>query len=545
MEIYQVNAFSFRYPNAQKDALQNIQFSVSQNDFVLLYGDSGSGKTTLLRALKKELLQKGQTAGEILYCDTPIERVEDTVSVSQIGYTAQNPDVQNVAQYVKHELAFLLRNLSYSEDEIALRVAQTVSFFGTKELYRREIATLSGGEKQLVHLESQFTAEPKVLLLDEPLAQLDPFSAERFMQAIAKIKRETSVTILIASHEILPLLPYVTKVLHLKNGEGTFYTSLDAFLKAEKNASLYSKVLSKLEIETQKEPKTLGECQALLRPYLSKLSLQTVPKKLPSSKPILECQHVFFRYAKNGEDILEDMCFSLYKGEIFSIVGANGAGKSTILKVLSKREKQYMGKIKGQKQMKIAYVPQNPQAVFAFETVLEILEAAYKAPDVKTVYKQFQSKEPSKSMEISAEVLEMAKALSIEHTLYQNPFDLSGGEQQRVALAKALLEEPDILLLDECTKGLDAQKKENLYPILQRIKEEGKSILLVTHDLDFAAAVSDRTALLFDGKLLGTSAARDFFTENGMYTSLIAELFLEVPKEKRPISFEEVGYENA
>ena len=546
MEIYTAKHVTFSYPNAKKPALQDVSFSVMEQDFVLLYGASGSGKTTLLRALKKELRPKGQYTGTLLYKGKPIEALEDRISASQIGYTAQNPDTQTVAAYVRHELAFLLRNLSYSEAEIALRVAQTVSFFGTAELYGRQMDTLSGGEKQLTQLESVFAAQPSVLLLDEPLSQLDPFSEERFLEALRKIKAETSVTILVSSHKLTPFLPLADKVLQLDSGKSSCMQSVDDFLQANPNASLFQQTLQRLgALENDVYPKTVAACRRAVKPYLAPLENRTIDAKTPDTgATCLTCTHAFFRYAKHERDVLEDISLELKRGEIFVVLGANGAGKSTFLQLLSGQYTPYSGKVKRKKGTKVAYVPQNPQAVFAYDSVLEILEAAYAPPTAKTIYRHLQTETPAESIPMHAPVQKMAERLGLCDVLYRNPFDLSGGEQQRVALACALLENPDVFLLDEITKGLETAQKAEIKTLLETVKAEGKAILLVTHDLDFAAEIADKVALLFDGKLLGTAPARPFFTGNRSYTSTVSKIFGALPVKSRPITLREVSHEN-
>lgn len=543
MEVYTAKNLSFTYKGTEKKALKNLNFSLEEGDFLLLFGASGSGKTTLLRLLKKELMPNGKTEGELLYKGKAVSTLSDDVSVREIGYTAQNPDTQSVSEYVKNELEFLLRNLSCGEDEIALRVAETVSFFGTQKLYHEKIETLSGGEKQTVNLESVFVSAPRVLLLDEPLSQLDPFSAERFLAALRKIKEELSVTVILSEHNIEPLLPLANKVFYLEEGEGDFLQSMDAFLHAHPEAAITAQIPKLLGIPPEiTVPKTVSECRMLLHENdKSQKRFAEYKKEDETQKEIcLSFKNVSFRYEKEGEDILSDLDFRLVRGEIFTIVGANGAGKSTLLKLISQQLKPYAGKIKKAKEIRIASVPQNPQAVFSFDSVLEVLEAVQNPPTLKEVYLRFKEKEPAKAMAPSADTLEIAERLGITDTLYQNPFDLSGGQQQRVAIARALLQKPDILLFDEATKGLEKARKQELLHLLCELKAEGMAILCVTHDLDFAAESADRVALLFDGKLLGTRRKHDFFTENSVYTSTVAKIFLDVPKDERPVSMEEV-----
>ena len=211
MEVYRAKDLNFTYAGCEKPALQHIDFSVNEGDFVLLFGASGSGKTTLLRLLKQEIAPAGHLSGELTYLGASVRDVPYKTSVAEIGYTAQNPDTQQVSEFVCNELRFLLENLVVSEAEINLRVAETVTFFGTEDLYSRRISTLSGGEKQIVNLQAVFVSNPRVLLLDEPLSQLDPFSCGRFVELLGRISRELGVTVFVAEHNIQPILPLVTK----------------------------------------------------------------------------------------------------------------------------------------------------------------------------------------------------------------------------------------------------------------------------------------------------------------------------------------------
>ncbi|MGN0563088.1 MAG: ABC transporter ATP-binding protein [Candidatus Fimenecus sp.] len=541
MEVFTAKDLTFTYAGAQAPTLHNISFSVHENAFVLLYGASGSGKTTLLRLLKSELTPKGNRQGELLYREKTLSDLPQDISVREIAYTAQNPDTQQVSDYVKNELAFLPENLGLPSAEIQLKIAETVGFFGISDLYTRKIQTLSGGEKQLVNLAAACVGTPRVLLLDEPFAMLDAVGAERLLRATVRLHQSLGVTVLVTEHNIQPLLPYLTGVLVLENGHLDEYRCVDAFLRAYPSAAPSVFVPQRFGVldETESRPKTEAQARAVLQTAVPHLSLPVKTPVTAPEKPILELKNAAFRYTREGKDVLSDLSFSLGRGEVFAVIGANGAGKTTLLRLLSGECKPYSGKCKVASDLKIAAVPQNPQACFAFETVTEVLNAASVPPTPKALFHLLNDAPSAVPTPLPA-VREMAETLGITDTLSKNPFDLSVGQQQRVAFAAALLKNPDVLLLDEPTKGLDAQSKDALLPLLAAWKKTGKAVLLVTHDLDFAAACADRCALLFDGRFVFSGESHTFFTHGDLYTSTVARMFSYLPKNERPISLSEV-----
>ena len=537
MEVYRAKDLKFAYAGAEAPALHNINFSVDEGEFVLLYGASGSGKTTLLRLLKQEIAPAGHLSGELSYMGAPLRELPYEQSVAEIGYTAQNPDTQQVSEFVCNELRFLLENLGVSEQKISLRVAETVTFFGIEDLFSRRI---SGGEKQIVNLQAVFVSNPRVLLLDEPLSQLDPFSCGRFVELLGRISRELGVTVLVAEHNIQPVLPLVTKVLHLENGACTVFDSADRFLTAFPSASPVTAIPAALGLSVSTPvPKTVPACRNLLK-TLSKLPVPAAHAALPKQETALRLSDVCFRYDRDQKDVLSGVSLDLRRGEIFSVVGANGSGKTTLLKVLSGVCKPYSGKRKAADALRVASVPQNPQTCFSFDTVLEVLQSAAQPPSPKALFHALNSAVPAENMQPLDSVKAVAQRLGLSDVLLANPFDLSSGQQQRVAIARALLQSPDVLLFDEATKGLDDARKQTLAVLLEELKVQGKAVLLVTHDLDFAAEVSDCCALLFDGKLALTADNRAFFTQSTVYTSTVARAFSFVSAETRPVSMREV-----
>lgn len=538
MEILSAKDLTFTYAGESIPVLQSVSFSAQTGDFVLLYGASGSGKTTLLRLLKPEIAPKGTRAGVLYFCGNPIENLPYAQSVKEIGFTAQNPDTQQVSEYVRNELRFLPENLGLSEADIRLKVAETVSFFGAQDLYSRKIQTLSGGEKQLVNLMAAFVCSPRLLLLDEPFSMLDPFSGERFLRALLKLHTDLGVTVLLTEHNIQPILPYLTKVLVLTRGMCKSYAGADDFLRDCPTAapSVWVPTAAGVPIP-ENVPKTLGQCRSLLRAH--KISLP-LPEQTdaPRGEPLITLRRASFRYEKGGEDILRAVDFTLCRGDSFAVVGANGAGKTTFLKLLSGGLVPYSGKVQRAELLSCAVVPQNPQTCFAFDTVGEILNAAAVPPTAKTLFKLLNG--TPNPAPVNAKVREIAEMLGLLAFLSRNPFDLSAGQQQRAAIAVALLKDPDVLLFDEPTKGLDPVCKQALCDLLCDLRAAGKAILFVTHDLDFAAEAADRCALLFDGELVLQAARRTFFTSGTVYTSSTAQVFRDTEVSRRPVSLSEV-----
>lgn len=540
MEILTAKDLTFTYAGENASVLRQVSFALPENAFALLYGASGSGKTTLLRLCKPELTPKGECKGEILYNNEPLSELPRVQSVCEIAYTAQNPDTQQVSDYVKNELAFLPENLGLPQSEIRLKIAETVGFFGISDLYNRRIQTLSGGEKQLVNLASACVGTPRVLLLDEPFAMLDAVGTERFLRALVRLHDVLGVTVLLTEHNIQPILPYLTHILVLENGACRTFTGTDAFLRAYPSAALSVAVPQALGLSVADcPPKTEAQACALLQSAAPQLPLPRNAPEKSDETVLLTLKNASFRYTRDAKDILTELSLSLYKGEIFAALGANGAGKTTLLRVLSGEYKPYSGKYRVLSDVKIAAVPQNPQTCFAFETVAEVLNAAAEPPTPKALLHAWNGAVNTAPAPLP-KVRSIAEFLQISDVLFQNPFDLSAGQQQRVAIAASLLQNPDILLLDEPTKGLDAPCKSSLLSLLADLKSAGKTVLLVTHDLDFAAECADRCALLFDGRFAFEGTAREFFTHGDLYTSAVARMFSYMSKDARPISFSEV-----
>lgn len=538
MEILRVDGLKFSYPNQLKKALNNINFSIDEGDFVLICGESGCGKSTLLRHLKPELSPHGQVSGDIYYYSQKINDYSSKQIASEIGYVLQNPDSQIVTDKVWHELAFGLENMGLDTQSIRLRVAEMASFFGIQGWFRKNVNDLSGGQKQLLNLASIMAMQPKILILDEPTSQLDPIAAKDFIDTLVRINKELSTTIIMTEHNLEDIYSVCDKVIVMEDGKvicnDTNYKVAD-ILSGDKNHKMFKSLPTPSKIYNQlngylecasKSPLTVKDCRQWLNDSMDEVTItklddtETEINIYEKDREIaIELKDVYFQYNKISEPTIRDLSFKVYKGEIYSILGGNGTGKSTTLSLVARQRKPQRGKIfinniemkkynnKSLYENNLALLPQNPQSLFVFETVREDLEEVLILQNKDREY-------------IDKEVKRVSKLLDIEHLLEHHPYDLSGGELQRAGMAKVMLLNPKIILLDEPTKGLDAYCKEEIGKMLMKLRDMGVTIVVVSHDIEFSARYSDRCAMFFDGSIVSEGTPKEFFLGNNFYTTV-------------------------
>ena len=546
MALLRFDKVSFAYPDAKMRALDQVSFSMEEGEYIVVCGESGFGKTTLLRQAKPELTPAGARDGSVYYMDQSLAEVPGQVSAMEIGYVQQNPDNQIVTDYVWHELAFGLENMALPTSTIQRKVSEMASFFGMEEWFRKKTSELSGGQKQMLNLASIMAMNPKLLILDEPTSMLDPLAARNLLDTIARINRELGVAVLLCEHRLEDVFQRADRVLLMKQGSilaDDTPENLTFALQRDPTASrIYlglpgaARIFGELQKEgicpaDKKLPLSIRDARRILK-ELNLPFEETAPthQKTDSvrdkgEKPVLEGKELWFRYEAKGKDVLRGLSLSVRRGELLSLLGGNGAGKSTLLRVLCGLKKPLRGNVKMEKGMRLAMLPQSPQALFTYDSVWEdLLDAAKQGRGARFVDKV------QGNAEASAErAREAAAKLELTDKLTSHPFDLSGGELQRAAIGKLLLQDADILLLDEPTKGLDAYLKQELAGILKKLTAEGITILMVTHDLEFAASYADRCALLFDGRITSEEEPHVFFSGNRFYTTtagLISEGYL-------------------
>lgn len=527
MDTFEIQGLTFTYPGQSEKALDRIDLTVRQGDFLVLLGPSGGGKTTLLRNLKQALAPHGRREGQVIFEGLPLDSLSFRDASAKIGFVMQDPDNQLVTDKVWHELAFGLESLGYDTPVIRRRVAEMASFFGIEDWFYRDAASLSGGQKQLLNLASVMVMQPKVLLLDEPTAQLDPIAAADFLEAVAKINRELGVTVILTEHRLEEALPLALRAAVLEGGriiaDGT-PAEVGELLLAQGHG-MFSAMPTPMRVWASVKsalpcPVTVREGRRWLSAYLE--SRSPVPPAVPtandfaSNASVLTSDDVWFRYEKAGPYILKGLSLSLHQGELYALLGVNGAGKSTCLRVLSGLDKPNRGEVS--RSCKVALLPQNPKALFKKKTVREDLMDAF-------------SDTSAKEANMLEKLNDFTHLCFLDGLLDRHPYDLSGGEQQRAALCKILMCDPDILLLDEPTKGMDAKFKQTFAEILCSLKNRSKAILLVSHDIEFCALCADTCGLLFDGALVTSGSPQEFFAGNSFYTTAASRMSRDILPE--------------
>ena len=514
MENYQFRNVTFTYPEQEKPALSDLNFTVSSGEFVIICGPSGCGKSTLLRHLKTTLTPHGKRSGDILYHGTPLADVPFRTQSQEIGFVLQSPENQVVTDKVWHELAFGLESLGYDNSVIRRRVAEIAAFFGIEGWFYKNVSDLSGGQKQLLSLASIMAMQPSVLVLDEPTAQLDPIAAADFLALLGKINRELGLTVILTEHRLEEAFPYATRVMVMDRGKVVCDDAPETvgIKLRDKGNGMFLAMPTAMRVwagvKTQLPcPVTVRDGSRFLTEFSAGDTLQPIPEEVERNYPdgvVLEADDLWFRYEKDAPDVVKGLSLQLKKGQFYALLGGNGAGKTTSLKILAGLRKAYRGEVKACG--RIVLLPQNPQTLFVKRTVRE---------DLQDVVRHNQKDRESRDQMITW----VSNICDLRELLDRHPYDLSGGEQQRAALAKVLLMQPDILLLDEPTKGLDAEFKVAFAGILRKLTCQGVTILMVSHDVSFCAEYAHRCGLFFDGSVVAEGTPREFFSGNSFYTT--------------------------
>ena len=554
MEAIRFDGLTFTYPLNEVPVIQDFSFSVDESEFLLVCGKSGCGKTSLLRQIKKNLIPYGERIGDVLYYGTSVEELDDRRNAAEIGFVQQNPDNQIVTDKVWHELAFGLESLGLDNQSIRRRVAEMASYFDIQEWFRKDVSALSGGQKQLLNLASIMVMQPKLLVLDEPTSQLDPIAASEFLQTIRRINRDLGVTIILSEHRLEEVFPMADRVLVMDEGRLLACDEpgkIGQTLAEQKHPMFYglpavTKIYHGAKATEGMSPLTVREGRLWIKEIAREKSLdkETAEKiwhevregekakdgtsdrneSVDAAEPVIRIKDAWYRYSRGGSDILRDLSLEVRRGEIYALLGGNGVGKSTSLKAILGIIEPQRGKV--ETKGKLAMLPQNPQALFSEITVEDDLLEALHGSD-KTDEEKVKA------------VSDMLKLLEIDHLRKLHPYDISGGEQQRLALGKVLLLEPEVLLLDEPTKGLDPFFKLTLAEIMKELTSRGMTIMMVSHDIEFCAQHTDRCAMFFDGNVVSEGGPREFFAGNSFYTTTANRMAREFLPEA--VTWEEVA----
>lgn len=562
--IFDIDKFSFAYPDGNDesgrtylpDALRDTELHVRQGEFVVILGKSGCGKTTLLRQLKPSVTPVGKKKGQIIFDGKDICSLDDRMAASQIGFVWQDVNAQLVTDKVWHELAFGLESLGYDNGYVRRRVAEMGSFFGLGDIFHRKVMELSGGQKQLVNLASVMAMSPKVLVLDEPTSQLDPIAANDFINSLVRINRELGTTIIMTEHRLEDVLPVCNRSVVMENGRIIYDGDVRGFAESVRtkriDRGLYLSMPASVQIYMGLEknsgkqlPLTVPDAREWLVDYDRKFRENGGAPVVPEIQnrgadegvngsenqadnvavdkgdkkrgavngqkdagcreehPVVcSLDEVSFRYERNTGDVLRQVSLDIYANEILMINGSNGCGKSTMLSLIANLYSPYSGKLRIAKNLRTGMLPQNPELLFTRRSVRdELIDANDRQ-----------------------QLAEIVRFCRLEELLDRHPYDLSGGEKQRLGLAKVLIADPDILLMDEPTKGLDNEFKMQLADMLRKLQKRGKTIVVVSHDIEFCAVAGDRVALLFDGEVAMVGDVRSYMSDNNFFTTAASRI---------------------
>lgn len=562
--IFDIDKFSFAYPDGNDesgrtylpDALRDTELHVRQGEFVVILGRSGCGKTTLLRQLKPSVTPVGKKKGQIIFDGKDICSLDDRMAASQIGFVWQDVNAQLVTDKVWHELAFGLESLGYDNGYVRRRVAEMGSFFGLGDIFHRKVMDLSGGQKQLVNLASVMAMSPKVLVLDEPTSQLDPIAANDFINSLVRINRELGTTIIMTEHRLEDVLPVCNRSVVMENGRIIYDGDVRGFAESVRtkriDRGLYLSMPASVQIYMGLEknsgkqlPLTVPDAREWLVDYDRKFRENGGAPVVPEIQnrgadegvngsenqadnvavdkgdkkrgavngqkdagcreehPVVcSLDEVSFRYERNTGDVLRQVSLDIYANEILMINGSNGCGKSTMLSLIANLYSPYSGKLRIAKNLRTGMLPQNPELLFTRRSVRDELIDANDRQQLE----------------------EIVRFCRLEELLDRHPYDLSGGEKQRLGLAKVLIADPDILLMDEPTKGLDNGFKMQLADMLRKLQKCGKTIVVVSHDIEFCAVAGDRVALLFDGEVAMVGDVRSYMSDNNFFTTAASRI---------------------
>ncbi len=510
MEVFKIEDLTFKYPESGRTVLDGISISVNEGELILLIGRSGSGKTTLLNHLKSSMTPSGTRSGRVLYNGKDIMDAEHVVQSSDIGYVLQDPNGQTVTDKVWHELAFGAENIGMDPEVISRRIADTSYFFDIADWYDRDVNDLSGGQKQLVNLAAVMVLQPRVLILDEPTAQLDPVAANEFLNAVYRINNELGTTVIMTEHRVESVFNHADRIILMEDGR----------ISADRPPREMYRIISSRDDGTVSFLPTVmqvyrelgGSGGVPMSVREGRRWLSTVTRGLTETErmydkyypPVpdeyaIELRKVYFRYEKDSPDILRDLSLKVPKSTVLSLIGGNGRGKSTLLRVISGHSLPYSGKVILNGPRRPAVLPQETGILFSHDTVLEEMQSVSDSEE---------------------EITRVSELFSLNDIMSNHPFDISMGQQQCLGLALLILSGSDILLLDEVTGGLDPIFKKKIGEMFGELKKMGKTILSVSHDIEFCSMYSDNVGMLFDGKIIGTDRPHRFFYSNSFYTTV-------------------------
>ena len=516
---------SYSYPGAGEPVLRDVSLDIEEGEFILVMGPSGAGKSTLLRCLNGLVphFYGGQVAGEVRVTERNPVALGPRGMADLVGFVLQDPEAQFVVDKVEDELAFALENQGVDPIVMRKRVEESLDQLSIAHLRHRSINTLSGGERQRVAIAAVMTFQPQVLVLDEPTSQLDPQAAEEVLDTLVKLNHDLGLTVILSEHRLERVVQYVDRILYLP-GDGR-PPVLDEPRTVLEQVELTPPLVTLAKaLKWSPLPLTIKEGRRFARRFGASGRVVDAGQNPISPAPVtIAIEGLRFSY--NGHPALQDVTLAVRHGEFVALMGRNGSGKTTLLKQLVGLLRPDRGSVRiedGDSKRfldtrdtaveeiirTVGYVPQNPNALLFNDTVRQELNFTRRGHGLS-----------------DADNGELLEVLSLTAHADRYPRDLSVGERQRVALASILVAGPQILLLDEPTRGLDYQQKEALTAFLLREKASGRTIIMATHDVELVAQCADRVILLGEGQVVVDGPVRQVMSESLVFASQINKLF--------------------
>lgn len=523
MEIFRLENLSYKYPQREEFALKDIDLRIDEGDFTLFVGASGSGKSTLARVLNGLIPEfyGGNISGKAYFRNMNLKGLERKEISKEVGMVFQNPERQLIMNKVEEEIVFGCENLNMDLLAMKRRLAEVLSFMNLSALQVKNTQDLSGGEKQKVAIASVLAMNPKVLILDEPTSQLDPLSAQELFDILKRLNQELGFTVILIEQHLDKCFNLADKIILLEKGRIKYNASANKFVSWARNSHRdFIPLVAQLFADKYSInlPLTINQGRSILN-FHKLEQKEDLAQDFSNKKELIRVKNLNFSYTNNNP-IFNGIDLSLKEKEFLCILGNNGAGKSTLLKLLCGSLKPNSGEMlvlnqnplcikKNALPKMIGYLSQNPNDYLFNDSVAE--EVSYVLRNLNM---------PNEGL-----VNQLVEFMGLSNQKNINPRDLSTGQRQRVALAAVLASQPQILLLDEPTRGLDLNLKRSLGEKLCDLNQQGKTILLVTQDVDFAAEYAQRIVLLFNGEIVADGSKQEVLKNELFYSSSMSRLF--------------------
>ncbi|PKM78049.1 MAG: ABC transporter [Firmicutes bacterium HGW-Firmicutes-15] len=535
MAVIKIKDLIYNYTDTRKPSLDKINLEIPEGQFVLVVGGSGSGKSSLLRAIAGLIpdFYGGSYGGAVYLDNINLRQLDRRNIVNRVGMVFQDPESQLVMSSVEQEIVFGMENLGLPNHLMKRRLMEVTSALGLSNHLNIFIPELSGGQKQKVALASVLAMQPEILILDEPTSQLDPVASEEILSIVKRLNEENGITVILVEQRLERCFHLADRILVMDKGQIVLDQNAPETVAnwALKNNSPFVPPLAKLfaSVQYPEIPTTVKQGREILKPYYqlckSSAGFLSAPNKkveimeINKDQPMVEIKNLWFTYA-NGKEVLKNISIQLKPGDFTIIMGGNGAGKTTLIKNINGLLKpgrgvvQFQGKDTKKLSVEelapdVAYLAQDPNDYLFLPTVRE--ELAFTLTNLNLA-----------DNGISQETLARLKMSSFEEV---NPRDLSTGERQRVALASVLVTRPKLLLLDEPTRGLDYQLKQELGNLLVQLQAEGTTIMVITHDVEFAAEYATNIIFMAEGSIIACGHKNDMLSNSTFYSPQINKLF--------------------